>query len=218
EEVFGLAYLYAGPLFIHQLSHVWIDFRDIQDEYMRAKGIDYFENCRRATYAQQEYAIRNPQEFAGYHEFAWGITASDGPGDVTKVVDGVERRFYGYMARTIPPDRPDDGTLSPWASIASLPFAPEIVLPTIRYFNENYPEMVSELGFKCSFNPTFPAGESGWIADGYYGLDQGPIVIMIENYLTEIVWRLMRRCPYIVTGLRRAGFRGGWLDEEIGEE
>jgi hypothetical protein len=74
--------------------------------------------------------------------------------------------------------------------------------------------MMSKYGFKCSFNPTFTDGfqnKRGWHAKGYYGLDQGPIVLMIENYRSDFLWRLMRRCPYIVTGLRRAGFTGGWL-------
>jgi hypothetical protein len=112
---------------------------------------------------------------------------------------------------------PDDGTIAPWAAIASLPFAPEIVLPTIRHLGEAYPEMVSKYGFRCSFNPTFsggPASRHGWRSEGYYGLDQGPIVLMIENYRSALLWRLMRRCPAIVTGLQRAGFSGGWLSGE----
>ncbi len=212
EKLYGYEFLYAGPLFIHQISHVWIDFRGIQDEFMREKGIDYFENSRRATYVQQQYAIYNPQGFKGYNENCWGITASDGPGSMTLEVEGVERQFFGYLARSIP-DGPDDGTISPWAAAASLPFAPEIVVPTLRYFDEVYPEMTSKYGFKCSFNPTFPAekGEHGWISEGYYGLDQGPIVLMIENYHSGFFWQLMQRCPYLVTGLRQAGFSGGWL-------
>ena len=79
EHCYGQEYLYAGPLFAHQLSHVWIDFRGIQDTFMRDKGIDYFENSRRATYAQQQYAIHNPLKFVGYGRNCWGITASDGP-------------------------------------------------------------------------------------------------------------------------------------------
>lgn len=213
KRVYGQAYLYAGPLFIHQLSHLWIDFRGIQDEYMAGRGIDYFENSRRATLAQQQYAMRNPRGFKGYGEFAWGLTASDGPGPATRLVDGRRRRFYDYKARGIPYG-PDDGTLAPWAAIASLPFAPEIVLPTIRHLSEAYPQMVSKYGFRCSFNPTFPGGSGsakGWRSVGYYGFDQGPVVLMIENYRSALVWRLMRRSPAIVTGLRRAGFTGGWL-------
>ena len=211
KKLYGYEFLYAGPLFIHQLSHMWIDFRDIQDEYMREREIDYFENSRRATYIQQQYAIRNPRSFKGYGEYVWGLTASDGPGPASKRIDGKLRRFYDYIARGVP-NGPDDGTLAPWAVVASLPFAPEVVLPSIQYFDETFPEMTSHYGFKCSFNPTF-ASASGkeWISKGYYGLDQGPIVLMIENYRSGFLWQLMRRCPYIIAGLRRAGFAGGWL-------
>ncbi|HEX2271748.1 MAG TPA: glucoamylase family protein, partial [Pyrinomonadaceae bacterium] len=208
---YGREFLYAGPLFIHHLSHLWIDFRGIQDEYMRGKAINYFENSRRAIYAQQEYAMRNPKKFAGYGRFSWGITASDGPGPALRRVNGRRVRFHAYLARAIP-FGPDDGTLSPWAVVASLPFAPEVVLPTLHRINVDFPEITSKYGFKCSYNPTFTSrGRKGWVSQGYYGLDQGPIVMMIENYRTGLIWRLMRRCPHIVNGLRRAGFSGGWL-------
>jgi hypothetical protein len=211
KKLYGHEFLYASPLFIHQLSHMWIDFRGIQDEYMRHKAIDYFENSRRATYIQQQYAIRNPRAFKGYGEYIWGLTASDGPGPASKKIKGKLRRFYDYSARGVP-NGPDDGTLAPWAVVASLPFAPEIVLPSIQYFDAMFPEMTSKYGFKCSFNPTFStASSSEWISKGYYGLDQGPIVLMIENYRSGFLWELMRRCPYIIEGLRRAGFAGGWL-------
>lgn len=210
KRIYDLEYLYTGPLFIHQLSHIWLDLRRIQDDFMRQKGLDYFENSRRATYAQQAYTHRNPLGFAGYDQLTWGITASAGPGPADHEINGIKRHFYGYKARGIP-FGPDDGTLSPWAVVASLPFAPEIVLPTLQNFIHTYPRMRSEFGFVCSFNPTFPDGEHGWVAGGYYGLDQGPVVLMIENYQSGLIWRLMRRCPPIVTGLRRAGFSGGWL-------
>ena len=211
KRVYGHDYLYCGPLFTHQLSHIWIDFRGIQDAYMREKGIDYFENSRRATYIQREYAIRNPRQFKGYQANCWGFTASDGPGPATHRVDGVERHFEDYQARGAPYG-PDDGTIAPWAAVASLPFAPEIVVPALEHFNDVYPDMTSEYGFKYSFNPTCPAeGNHGWISKGYYGLDQGPLVLMIENHLTGYFWTLMQRCPYLVAGLRRAGFTGGWL-------
>ncbi len=215
KRLYGYELLYAGPLFIHQLSHVWIDFRGIQDDFMREKGIDYFENSRRATYVQRGYAMRNPKGFKGYHENCWGITASDGPGPATRRIAGVERRFYDYLARSIPYG-PDDGTIAPWAAVASLPFAPEIVLPALHHIDEVYPDITSEYGFKCSFNPTFPdgaRGSQGWTSKGYYGLDQGPIVLMIENYRSDLIWRLTRSCPYIIKGLRRAGFAGGWLSD-----
>src|SRR5688500_17380233 len=211
KELYGHEFLYAGPLFIHHLSHMWIDFRGIQDDYMRGKAINYFENSRRAIYAQQAYAMRNPKKFVGYGRFSWGITASDGPGPAVRRVNGRKVRFYDYLARSIPYG-PDDGTLAPWAVAGSLPFAPEVVLPTLRRVNEDYPEITSKYGFKCSYNATFRSGkEKGWVSQGYYGLDQGLIVMMIENYRSGFIWRMMRRCPYIVTGLRRAGFSGGWL-------
>ncbi len=146
--------LYAGPLFIHQLSHLWIDFRGIQDEYLCAKGITYFENSRRATYVQQAYAIRNPNKFSGCGKYSWGVTASDGPGPATRKINGVTRKFFDYVARGIP-DFPDDGTLAPWATLGSLPFAPEIVLPSIKHSDDTSPEMSGKYGFKCSYNPTF---------------------------------------------------------------
>lgn len=213
KSIYDIELLYAGPLFIHQLSHLWLDLRGIQDDFMRDKGIDYFENSRRATLVQQRYAIRNPHQFAHYGEHCWGITASDGPGPMTLRVDGIQRTFFDYEARGAP-FGPDDGTIAPWAVVASLPFAPEIVLPTVKHFNELRLRETNPYGFKATFNPTFPdkgGRPCGWITPWHYGLNQGPIVMMIENFRTGLLWKLMRRCPYLVEGLRRANFRGGWL-------
>ena len=214
KKIYGYEFVYAGPLFIHQLSHIWIEFRGIQDQYMREKQLDYFENSRRATYVQREYAIRNPREFALYDKECWGFTASDGPGPAIVKVDGVERRFFDYLARGVP-HGPDDGTIAPWAVVASLPFAPEIVLPAMRYFVDRMKlQQAESYGFKATFNPTYPVKSDnayGWVSPWNFGLNQGPIVFMIENQRTGLIWRLMRQCPYIVEGLRRAGFKGGWL-------
>jgi hypothetical protein len=212
KTIYGHEYLYCGPLFTHQLSHLWIDFRGIRDAFMGARGIDYFENSRRATYVHQQYAIRNPLEFEGYGERCWGLTASDGPGWTVRMVKGIERRFFDYVARGAPYG-PDDGTIAPWVVISSLPFAPEIVLPTIRHFAEMDLGMLRPYGFRATFNRTFPVEGSpiGWVSPYHFGIDQGPTVLVIENYRTGLLWDLMKRCPYIVTGLRRAGFRGGWL-------
>ena len=208
-------YLHAGPLFIHQLSHVWIDFRGIQDAFMRGKGIDYCENSRRATYAQQQYAIRNPRGFKDYGRHCWGITASEGPGPETMTIDGIERQFFDYLSRGVP-DGPDDGTLAPWALVASLPFAPEIVLPALHHcIHQAQMTKFNSYGFKASFNPTHPGIPGNpygwWVSPWHFGINQGPIVLMIENYRTGALWGWTRKCPYIVNGLRRAGFRGGWL-------
>ena len=215
ETHYGQDYLYAGPLFTHQLSHVWIDFRGVQDAFMRDKGIDYFENSRRATHVQQQYAIDNPLGFKGYASHCWGLTASEGPGPDALRVNGTERRFFEYLARGVPYG-PDDGTLAPWAVAASLPFAPEIVLPALEYcIHQAKLTRFNAYGFKASFNPSHP-GEPGnpygwWVSPWHFGLNQGPIVLMLENHRSGLLWQLMRECQYIKGGLRRAGFAGGWL-------
>lgn len=213
KKIYGWEFLYAGPLFIHQLSHVWIDFRDIVDDFMHAHESNYFENSRRATYIQQHYAMRNPRGFRGYGKDCWGFSASDGPGNLSVSIDGVKRRFYDYKARGVPYG-PDDGTISPWAVVASLPFAPEIVLPAIDSFDRMQLRIDNPYGYKATFNATFPNedGSYGWTSPYHVGINQGPIVLMIENYRTELIWRLMRGCTYISTGLRQAGFHGGWLE------
>jgi hypothetical protein len=213
KNFYGYDYLYAGSLFTHQLSHIWIDFRDIQDAFMREKVSDYFENSRRATYVQQQYAIHNPLDFVGYKACCWGITASDGPGPDSFKINGIERQFYNYLARCVPYG-PDDGTIAPWAAITSLPFAPDIVLPMIEHciYDLRLKEG-NRYGFKATFNRTYQSKShpSGWISQWHYGINQGPIVLMTENYRTGLVWSLMRSCPYIINGLKRAGFSGGYL-------
>lgn len=213
EKHYDIEYLYAGPLFIHQLSHIWIDFRGIGDAYMRARGSDYFENSRRATLVHQRYAIDNPCGFRMYGADVWGLTACEGPGPARHRIDGRRRRFYGYKARGAP-EGPDDGTLAPWAIVASLPFAPEIVKPAIERMN--HPRLCNHdrYGLCATYNPTYPgaAGRHGWVSRWHYGLNQGPIVTMIENHLTGLVWGLMRQCGYLIDGLRRAGFTGDWLE------
>jgi hypothetical protein len=213
-NIYGYEYLYAGPLFTHQMSHIWIDFRAIQDAFMRSKGIDYFENSRRATYVQQQYAIDNPLKFTDYSRNCWGITASDGPGPRTLGLNGKKRRYFDYTGRGVPYG-PDDGTVAPWAVVASLPFAPEIVLPTIDFLvNEVALKVVNHYGFKATFNPSYTCNSNksnGWVSPWHFGINQGPVIAMIENYRTGFLWKLMRACPYIINGLRQAGFTGGWL-------
>jgi hypothetical protein len=213
KRIYGHDVLYSGPLFTHQLSHLWIDFRGIQDAFMRDHGSDYFQNSRHATYIHQEYARRNPLEFAGYGEHCWGITATDGPGFESRWVNGIERVFYGYNARGAPYG-PDDGTVAPWVVVASLPFAPEIVIPTIRAMMKLDLGATTRYGFWPSFNQTYAVPDSPrgwWVTPYHFGIDQGPVILMIENYRTGLIWNVMRRCPYIVAGLRRAGFQGSWL-------
>ncbi|MBX6332328.1 MAG: Tat pathway signal protein, partial [Gemmatimonadaceae bacterium] len=221
----GETYVNFPPLFGHQYSHVWIDFRGIRDAYMRSHGIDYFENSRRATRAQRAYAAANPMGWRDYSDSIWGLTASDGPGDVTHVIDGRARTFHGYTARGVSfYEVSDDGTIAPTAPGGSIAFAPEIAIPALVAMRERYDTLLfSTYGFRDAFNPTLTAPNVatagrvdprlGWFDVDYLGIDQGPILAMAENYRTELVWRYMRRNSYIVRGLRRAGFTGGWLDE-----
>jgi hypothetical protein len=215
KKVYDIEYLYAGPLFIHQMSHLWLDFRGIRDDFNRKVGIDYFENSRRATLIHRQYGIENPLKFTHYNEYVWGLTASDGPGPAILNVNGVQRTFFGYEARGAP-FGPDDGTVSPWAIATSLPFAPEIVIKTIRHIIERLRSLGhNPYGFVASFNPTYPhttGNLNAWASPWIFGLNEGPILMMIENYHTELIWKTIKRCPYIVKGLQRAGFRGGWLD------
>ena len=217
KKVYDIEYLYAGPLFIHQFSHLWIDFRAITDAFNKKIGFDYFENSRRATYVHREYAIENPKKFKSYSKFCWGLTASNGPGDNVLDIDGKKITFYGYVARGAP-FGPDDGTVSPWAVVASLPFAPEIVTQTIRHAIERLDlKKQSMYGFDASFNPTYPekgTNQNGWVSPYRFGLNQAPIIMMIENYHSEFLWTLMKKNPHIINGLREAGFSGAWLEED----
>jgi hypothetical protein len=220
---YGHEHVGFAPLFGHQYSHMWIDFRGIQDAYMRARGIDYFENSRRATYSQRAYAVDNPQGWKGYGADLWGLTAVDGPKDTTITIGGRRRLFFTYSARGASfTEVRDDGTLAPTAAGGSVPFAPEITIRALMAMRDRFGvNLYSQYGFLDSFNPTFDVAVTpqhgrvvpgaGWFDGDYLGIDQGPIVAMIENYRSELVWKMMRRSPYIVAGLKRAGFTGGWL-------
>ena len=225
-EFHGQQHLNFGPLFGHQYSHIWIDFRGIRDPFMRAKGIDYFENSRRATYSQRAYAIANPHGWRDYSAEIWGLTACDGPVNKRLPFAGQERQFHTYWARGASDQYAnDDGTIAPTAAGGSIPFAPEIALPALRAMRERYGDhLFSKYGFLDSFNPSFTFGEIklthgavvpnvGWIDGDYLGIDQGPILLMSENFRSELIWNAMRRSPDIRRGLQRAAFVGGWLDE-----
>ncbi len=211
ENLYGFDFLYAGPLFIHQFSHAWIDLRGIRDPFMRDKRSDYFENSRRAVLVQREYARRNPGGFSGFDEDCWGLTACDGPRGDAMPSFPPGTRVFGYAARGVPYG-PDDGTIAGWAPVASLPFAPEIAVQAVRTMLRRYPEMRPGGRYASCFNPGLAGADGGcWVSANHFGLDQGIVTMMIENHRTELVWRLMQRCSYVVAGLKGAGFRGGWL-------
>jgi hypothetical protein len=221
RKVFGQEYLAFAPLFGHQYTHVWMDFRKIQDDYMRRRGLDYFENTRRAVYAQQAYAIANPLHCKDYGATVWGITASDGPADFEFSGPSEKRVYRAYTARGT--DAHDDCTLAPTAAVASIPFAPELAIPAVLEMHRRFGQYIySQYGFVDAFNPSFTyvdvplrhghdVAGFGWVDNDYLGIDEGPICAMIENERTALIWRVMRRNPHLRRGLERAGFSGGWL-------
>ncbi|GBQ79605.1 hypothetical protein AA13595_0075 [Gluconacetobacter johannae DSM 13595] len=211
----GQTLLNFAPLFGHQYSHSWVDFRGIRDGWSRTHGVDYFENSRRATYAQRTYAQANPGGWRDYGANVWGLTACNGPGIVTLTVDGRARSFQAYSARGAGRDYiSDDGTIAPTAAGGSIAFAPEIVLPALEEMKDRYGARIYDrYGFVDAFNPSFPSGTSYWADTEQFGIDQGPILLMIENWRTGLVWSTMKKNRYIRAGLARAGFSGGWLDD-----
>lgn len=200
----GLGHLAFAPLFGHQWTLMFLDLRSLVDDYLVKKGIDYFENSRRATLVQWKYAIDNPHGWTGYDSLCWGLTACDGPGQ--KYNTG-QLKFHEYAARgTSGPglDELDDGTIAPTAAAGSIVFAPEIVIPTLISMYERYGEkgLWGRYGFVDAFNPTV-----NWYDSDYLGIDQGPIILMIENFYSGLIWKYVMQDPVIQRGLKRLNFR-----------
>ena len=215
----GVEHLHCPPLFAHQFPHAFVDLRGVQDAFMRERGLDYVENARRATLAQVRYATRNPRGFDGYGPTLWGLSASNGPGIEHAAQlrrDGRRLKFHGYVERGLaPPDGVvDDGTLAPWAAAASLPFLPTEVLASIRAHRDVTLCKPGWSGFLGSYNLTYLDADCphGWVDEHDLAIEQAPIAMMVANHLCDGIWRHARRSGPIVRGLRRAGFRGGWLD------
>jgi hypothetical protein len=224
----GIEHVGFPPLFGHQYSQVWLDLRGLQDSLMRAHGIDWFENSRRATLAQRAYAVANPGGFVGYGVRLWGLTACDGPLDDSVTVEGRRRGFRTYAARGASFRQvTDDGTVAPAAAGGSIAFAPEVVVPALIAMRETYgTDLFGDYGFVDALNPTLRVPVAvhhgrvvpgaGWFDVDRLGIDQGPILAMTENLRSGLVWRTLRRNPHIRAGLLAAGFRGGWLDRPPG--
>jgi len=202
EPYEGMAHVAFPPLFGHQFSQAFIDYRGLVDKYMKEKGIDYFENSRIATYVQRQYAIENIHGWVGYDSLCWGVTASDGPGESYNFDDRV---FLGYAGRgAAGPDYNyfDDGTIAPYGALSSLPFAPEIVIPTARAIIERYGDKIwGKYGFYDAFNPT-----ANWVNNDFIGIAQGPMMIMIENFRTGLIWNYVMPDPIIQEGLHKLGY------------
>ena len=224
-KIQGFEHLTFGPLFGHQFTQVWVNLKGISDAYMRTRGLDYFENSRRAVLAQRAYAIANPLKWEAYGANVWGLSACDGPYSGSLPYHGEQRQFHDYAGRGVGLDASvnyDDGTLTPSAVLGSLPFAPDEATASIEEMYRRYGTVTyGEFGFLDSFNPSFKydvplvsgrrVGDLGWVDTRYYGITQGPIVAMVENHRSELIWQTMQGDPVIRRGLQRAGFTGGWL-------
>ncbi|MGN6572256.1 MAG: glucoamylase family protein [Pseudolabrys sp.] len=170
----------GGPLFFAHYSFLGLDPRGLSDAYA-----DYWaQNCAH-VHINRAHCIANPNGFAGYGANCWGLTACDGD--------------KGYNA--FAPDN-DHGVIAPTAAIASMPYAPKESMAALRHFHDGMGDrLFGDLGFIDSFNQS-----AGWIADSHLAIDQGPIVVMIENYRSALLWRLFMSCPEVAVGLRRLGF------------
>ncbi len=215
DTFYGFKNVQFDPLFGHQYSHVWIDFRGIQDSFMRVQNDDYFSNSQKATLSNRAYCIQNPMKWEGYHHDQWGLTACDGPINKTVSIGDKERQFFDYRARGAASIQiVDDGTIAPTAAGGSFPFTPKESEACLKYMWEtHYPTLIGAYGFKDAFNLTYKDSKypNGWFDIDYLGIDQGPILLMIENHETELIWNVMKKNPYIINGLKKAGFKGGWL-------
>ena len=234
SDNFGEPHLGFAPMFGHQYSHAWYDYRGIADSFMRGKGIDYFINSQRATAAQRNYAIQNPGGFKDYGADIWGLTACRGPGYVTGEVNGRKVRFQEYGARgpqTADREGLDDGTIAPTAAAGSVMFSPDICVPAIHAMRARYgDDLYGPYGFRDAFNPSFPKDlpsktgahteKAGWVSSEYLGIDQGPILIGLENYRSGFVWDMFNRSPvtgplvkkaFLAAGFQPVAEAGNWL-------
>lgn len=176
---------FGGPLFFEHYSFLALDPRGLEDRYA-----DYWEQCVSHTRINREHCVRNPKRWRGYGPQSWGLTSSD--------VDG------GYDSHS---PTEDSGVITPSAALSSMPYTPAWSIQAMRHFHDDLgSKLWSEYGFVDAFDET-----RGWTATSHLAIDQGPIVIMIENYRTRLPWRLFMSCPEVRDGLRRLGFRSPWL-------
>jgi hypothetical protein len=189
KEFYGirlpLGFDYGGPLFFSQYSFLGLDPRGLKDRYA-----DYWEQNKNHTLINREHCIRNPKGFKGYGSACWGLTASDS--------------YHGYDAHA--PNN-DNGTISPTAALSAFPYTPEYSMQALRYFYEELGNRIwGPYGFKDAFNLS-----RNWVADSYLAIDQGPIIVMIENYRSGLLWKLFMQNPDVQQGLKKLGFESPQL-------
>jgi len=173
-----------APLFVHQYSQAWFDFRGKRDKYA-----DYFQNSVTATDVHRRFCLELSKQFPSYSDDLWGITASDSPN--------------GYVIWGGPPAvGPIDGTIVPSASAGSLPFLPQPVLRVLRNIKDHYPSAWSKYGFVDAFNPL-----TKWYDTDVIGIDAGITLLMAENVRTGFVWNTFMKSDEAQRGMKRAGFK-----------
>lgn len=184
KEYYGiklpLGFDYGGPLFFSQYSFLGLDPRGLKDRYA-----DYWEQNKNHTLINREHCIRNPNKFKGYGENCWGLTASD--------------TYNGYAAHS---PTEDLGTISPTAALSAFPYTPEYSMQALKHFYNTLGDKIwTEYGFADAFNES-----KNWVANSHLAIDQGPIIVMIENYRTGLLWKLFMSCPEIKAGLKKLDF------------
>jgi hypothetical protein len=176
-----LGFDYGGPLFFSHYSFLGLDPRGLKDQYA-----DYWEQNRNHTLINYSYSVTNPKHFKGYGENAWGLTASD--------------TYNGYDAHS---PTNDNGTITPTAALSAFPYTPEKSMKALKHFYYDLGDKIwGDYGFTDAYNET-----QNWYAKSYLAIDQGPIVAMIENYRSGLLWKLFMSCPEIQQGLRKLGFQ-----------
>jgi hypothetical protein len=189
KEFYGiklpLGFDYGGPLFFSQYSFLGLDPRGLKDRYA-----DYWEQNKNHTLINYEHCVRNPNKFKGYGPNCWGLTASDA--------------YNGYDAHSPTNDK---GTISPTAALSAFPYTPEYSMKALKHFYYDLGDKIwSEYGFVDAFNET-----QNWYAKSHLAIDQGPIIVMIENYRTGLLWKLFMSCPEIQNGLKKLNFSSPYL-------
>jgi len=176
----------GGPLFFEHYTFMGINPHGLTDTL----GIDYREQVVNHTLIHRAYCIDNPQNYKGYGENCWGLTAGDS--------------FKGYVAHC--PDT-DLGVIQPTAALSSFPYTPEYSMEALKHFYYDLGDKIwSEYGFVDGFSE-----HHNWYAKSHLAIDQGPIVVMIENYRTGLLWNLFMQIPDVQRGLKRLGFESKWI-------
>jgi hypothetical protein len=173
---------WGGPLFWIHYSHLGINPHGLTDKYA-----DYWQEHVNTAKIHHAYAIANPKGHTNYSDKNWGLTASDDP--------------YGYTAHQ--PMSNDNGTISPTAALASMPYTPEESIKALKYFyRERGKDLFGNFGPYDAFNDNL-----GWVQKAYIGIDQGPIVVMLENYRTGLLWNTVMKDADVQAGLDKLGFQ-----------